>query len=244
MNGTRACNSDLAADRSAGVRRLEHADAAREARSHAMWPRRGWRELIRVLKPATRGMVRRRGSDPLEADDLLQEALLRLWVTVNSGTRVDAPRAWVRATMRHIMDDVARGRSVPVGPMRPLPAAFEQVAVQDGAHNEAIVDVSESATQHELLARGRRLLDGLPPPYRQIATLQYLNEWNRREITLWLQSWIPVADETCRGLFRRTHGMLPALLQSPSPRERWPGCFSKKNPWFLTPPPPFARLGD
>ena len=41
-----------------------------------------------------------------------------------------------------------------------------------------------------------RLLLLLPPPYRQIALQQYGAGRSRAEITAWLQSWRPIAEET------------------------------------------------
>jgi len=89
--------------------------------------------------------------------------------------------------------------------------------------------------------RAPALLVRLPPPYRQVATLQGVLGGSRSAITDWLCAWRPISRQSCPGILRRTHEMLPFLVGPVSPRERWPRRTDpKKNPWFL--PPPFSRL--
>jgi len=93
------------------------------------------------------------------------------------------------------------------------------------------------AVLHELWERAPALLGRLPPPYRQVATLQGVLGWSRSAITDWLCAWRPIARQICPGILRRTHEMLPFLVGPVSPRERWPRRTDpKKNPWIVTPP--------
>jgi RNA polymerase sigma factor (sigma-70 family) len=51
------------------------------------------------------GFVRRQGLTDSEAEDAVQEALLRLWLEIRNGRSIDNPRAWAyRAAYRIAMD--------------------------------------------------------------------------------------------------------------------------------------------
>jgi len=111
---------------------------------------------------------------------------------------------------------------------------------QRQAPSGAYLDV---AILRDLKERAPALLDRLPPPYRQVAILQLIEGWSRREIIAWLQTWLPISESSCQRIFARTHEMLPFVVSGKDPQKRWPGRYSrKKNPWYLHPPPSFSRL--
>jgi len=56
------------------------------------------------------GLARRSGLSDAEADDAVQDALLRLWLEVRSGVDILEPRAWTFQTLYHVAMDRHRVR--------------------------------------------------------------------------------------------------------------------------------------
>jgi len=180
-------------------------------------------------------LARRRGLDRAVGEDILQEAAMRLWIVVCVGEVPDRPAAWLLLAARRLVADALRGRAPSVGAGRrkgAVPAPLDPEAIAAPG-----LDPSEAAILAEVRARAPALFARLPPPYRQIAHLQYLGGWSRARITTWLATWRPVSREGARKRFRQTHQRLRALGRGERRRDPWPGRFSKKNGWFGTPPP-------
>lgn len=78
----------------------------------------------------------------------------------------------------------------------------------------------------------------LPEPYRKICLLQYVHHRSRAEVVYYLRDrdHRGLSDSGARYLLRTAHRMLFQVLRGADPRIVWPGRFSKKNPWFSTPP--------
>jgi RNA polymerase sigma factor (sigma-70 family) len=60
--------------------------------------------------PELYGLARRLGLTADEADDAVQEALLRVWLTIDAGTRIDHLDAWCFRTLYRICMDQHRWR--------------------------------------------------------------------------------------------------------------------------------------
>jgi DNA-directed RNA polymerase specialized sigma24 family protein len=162
---------------------------------------------------------------------------MRLCVALRQGQEVDHLGAWLRATMRHILADGAR-RPRRCGPELRDP---EEDVLGDWPDPHASANPATAAMLHDYWAQAPSLFRRLQPPYRQIATLQYLQGWTRRGISQWLRTWRPVGEEEVRRLLSRTHSLLRSVACTTSGMrvqqsagDRTP----KKNPWLTTPPPP------
>lgn len=215
---------------------LDASDRGLKPRSES-WKPWDWHWISHVAvtlaaRLSWRGGVR----DALAVDDLAQEALARLWEAVRAGERVEFAEAWLRGTMIHLLVDRARGAT---GGLHHLDDEAPLFASAD-----RFADPVECATMHEMSERASAFLERLPLPDRQIAILQYVHGWPRREVAAWLRGWRPVGQEETRRLFRRCHAMLAAIGRGENPRCRWASCWTKgKNPWLTTPPPAVHPTG-
>ena len=102
------------------------------------------------------GFARRLGVSDEEADDIVQEALLRLWRTLARGTAIDDPRAWTfTTTYRLVMDRHRVRRRWLAVASRLRPAAVPEITDRD-----------------ELVALWLEV-DRLPPRQRAVLYLHY-----------------------------------------------------------------------
>lgn len=193
-----------------------------------------WGELSAyALQSASR--LQRRLGKALRADELAQEAVFRLWLASQSDRQIPRPFAWIEGVLRHLVMDEFRAHNRLITSQDLT--LFEDEALE--LPSEAIwSDPERRAVLEDLWSQAPALLERLPPPCRQIATLQNLRGWSRRQVSTWLVSWRPVGEEEVRRLFVRTHRMLRALGSGEDLSEVWKsGGNPKKNPWLTTPPP-------
>ncbi len=202
--------------------------------------------LLASLRKPCRRLAAAFGLDGHVAEDLVQEALVRLCACRRRGREVRHPVAWCCRVMRNLALGARSRPDSPVGPLRvwtdpcqgPVAPGTLPLDLEGGAG-----DPERAAVLADLTKEGEHHLARLPRPYRQIAWLQYLRGNTRAEIGELLQNWLPRSGETYRRLMRHTHQMLRALGQDLDPRERWPDRYDpRKNPWLVTPPPPFLTL--
>jgi DNA-directed RNA polymerase specialized sigma24 family protein len=193
---------------------------------------RTWDEIAQAAHGAAIQWGAAHGFDAATSADFAQEALLRLHRRV-----VQHPRAWFRRVFVSIASRAARGRAD-----LPLGSTSEPT-------DECDLDLLESSERDGPLAilicrDALSLIDRLPPPYREIARLQYAYGWGWREVAAWLQVWRPsVGPDACRRAIRTTHVLLRAVGRGIDPAVAWPGrFFPRKNRWIGTPPPPFLAL--
>jgi DNA-directed RNA polymerase specialized sigma24 family protein len=168
-----------------------------EARVPRGWPGRGWADLQPWLDARARIWARSRfGLDEGFGAEASQESLTVLLRVLRTGQRVRRPYAWLaRATWRRLLSalrDRERHRASPL-PEEGLPAPGQPP--------------DEASALRDLQRQAPVLLGRLPPPWRQIAWLQFFEGWGRDEITRWLTSWRNVSPSHCRRLFRQTHAM-------------------------------------
>ena len=205
----------------------------RERRQHAV-DGSAWEDLAVVAVATARPSCRRHGISLDVAEDLAQEAMLRMLVAADRGISVAHLRAWCWRCFTSMAGDAARGHG-------PLGSGRERTAGVDFDQNEQerLASPEEEAAKREMAEIAAALVDRLlPPPYREIARLQNLDGWSRAEITAWLSRWRAVGHEAGRKLLRDIHEMLRWLGEGKRPRDRWPDRYEPtKNPWFGAPPP-------
>ncbi len=175
-----------------------------DPRSWAEWSAFAWRYSAHLV-----GTTASRSST---AGDLAQEALVRLWLTAQSGRPIVRPTAWLRTVLlRLTLDEARRPRPPWKHPHPPWSAA--ECEASDPACEAPWADPEHAAQVAEIRDRAEELLKRLPPPHREIARLQVLRGASRSEIIRWLQRWRPVGEEECRRLLRATHRALRIAQQ-------------------------------
>jgi RNA polymerase sigma factor (sigma-70 family) len=185
-------------------------------------------------------LASRLGWDAQLSEDVAQEAVLRLWVAIDDGKRVESPEAWIKGAIRRIYSNRMRGAR---GELRRLLARSSDTFLERVAAS-LWADPERQATLCELSARLPALLWRLPPPCRQIALLQHAQGSSRAEVIAFLRGWRPVGTDEARRLIKLTHAMLRALGRDEDPSALWPQTSGrKKSPWLTTPPPQIRPLG-
>lgn len=107
------------------------------------------------------------------AQDVMQEAFLRLWRKLEEGEEIVNPRAWLLRVARNLAEDLAK-------------SAFRR----NGTHPPQLMNgvQSREAAPLDLLEREesfsqvRELLGQMPPADREILTLRYALEYNTTQI--------------------------------------------------------------
>jgi DNA-directed RNA polymerase specialized sigma24 family protein len=191
-------------------------------------------EVARIAHHLAVRAIPRGNGDSAMAEDLAQESLLRLHRSLLLGRSITNLDGWLRRVVKNLAVDQVRaaGRRITCN-MEDRETQMIPSKVHAPGDHAAILELWQAAP--ELFAL-------LPPPWKQVARLQYLELWTRREIIAWLCLWRPVAVETCRGILRQTHGMLRAIGREDDLRTEWPRRYSgRMNPWFSPPPPPVKR---
>jgi RNA polymerase sigma factor (sigma-70 family) len=141
-------------------------------------------ELIDRHRPRTVALARRLLGDPLEAEDVVQEALLQAYLGLEDLRAPERFGAWLcgiaanlakmrlRARGRGFasLEELAGGRRMPAGLLEAPDPGPEQVA-------EA----------HELLRLVRRAVDALPPGQRDVVLMHYVDGLSCQEIAALLE---------------------------------------------------------
>ncbi len=129
--------------------------------------------------------------DPGKAEDVVQDAFLKLW---HSAARFDSHRGslrtWVITAVRNRSIDYLRGRSAHERQEREIPVETEA----DGAGSDPWREVA-AAIERDVI---RDALDSLPPEQRQAVELAYFGGYSHREIA----EMIRVPLSTIKGRMR------------------------------------------
>lgn len=166
------------------------------------------------------------------AEDLAQEAMLRLYVYWDRGGSVLSTSAWLDVVLRRIVADAYRREHMTIG-SRPEGLCWSFTA-------DSAPEPEGRAVLSETWDTAERFVENMAPPYRQIAELQYFRTCTRKQIIRYLQVWRPISQDEARRLIARTHFLLARLGRSLA-TGAWQGASStasRKNPWSATPPPP------
>jgi RNA polymerase sigma-70 factor (ECF subfamily) len=152
--------------------RPEPTSDAELARRSAGGDRDAFVQLMHRHEGALAGLIRHMVSDPHEAEDLLQETLLRAWASIGGLSRPSCVRAWLLQIARNLCSDHYRARTT-----RSQPTDDEQVEFYLARRGRELARLQERAQEaHEALAR-------LPAPEGEMARLFYLEGMTIREIS-------------------------------------------------------------
>ena len=191
-----------------------------------------WMSIRRVASDRARRITFLRE----EADDLVQEAVLRLLKKYHEGAEIENPKGWVSQVVKNLAADSWRDRATSIT----IHAEFTRVC--HDLYRQSPTPLDE-AVRSDLLARIPRLVDYLPAPYRQAAKLQYLHGWTRREVIQWLMTWRSVSQSTGRRILRRSHKLLRIVGHGIDLATDGPGwARQEKSVWEATPPPHFSVM--
>src|SRR5438552_2255042 len=107
------------------------------------------------------------------AQDIMQEAFLRLWKQWQDGEEILNPRAWLLRVARNLAEDHAKSAFRRIGTHPP--ATMNGVKAHDP-------QPLESLEREETFTQLREVLEQLAPPDREILTLRYGLDYNANEI--------------------------------------------------------------
>ena len=137
-----------------------------------------FRALVRAVLPRLRRWALARLRDPDDADEAVQETLIRMHRSLASFEGQSRLSSWLYRILRNVATDLERQRAArsAVAEARPGPAAAGGAAPSDVAHTTSSVPSSPPdpvAALHagRLAAAVRDFLEALPPGQRQILEL-------------------------------------------------------------------------
>ena len=107
------------------------------------------------------------------AQDIMQEAFLRLWKQRQEGSAIVNPRAWLLRVARNLAEDHAKSAFRRNGTQPPQ--------TMNGVQGKDPMPL-ERMTRDETFGQLRDELDKLAPPDREILTLRYALDYNATEI--------------------------------------------------------------
>ena len=107
------------------------------------------------------------------AQDIMQEAFLRLWKKLEEGEDILNPRAWLLRVARNLAEDLAKSSFRRNGTLPPQ--------LMNGVQSKEVSPL-ESLEKEESFAQVRTLLRSMPQPDREILTLRYALEYNTGQI--------------------------------------------------------------
>jgi RNA polymerase sigma-70 factor (ECF subfamily) len=107
------------------------------------------------------------------AQDIMQEAFLRLWKQRRDGTRILNPRAWLLRVARNLAEDHAKSAFSRNGTQPPQ--------TMNGVQGKGRPPL-ERLEQQETFAQVRAILRQMPEADREILTLRYALDYDSEEI--------------------------------------------------------------
>ena len=141
--------------------------------------------FLRFLQPhwrPLRAMARQYAASPADAEDLVQETLLRAWRNYSPAEERSYSRGWLLTILRHAAIDRSRKASSRI---RLVPLT-ELELTDRGAEEEgppgALPALSEEAFREWLDDRLAAALDAVQQPYREVLMLSVSADLSYREI--------------------------------------------------------------
>ena len=108
------------------------------------------------------------------AQDIMQEAFLRLWKKLEEGEDILNPRAWLLRVARNLAEDLAKSSFRRNGTLPPQ--------LMNGVQSKEASPL-ESLEKEETFAQLRTLLHQMPQSDREILTLRYALDYNTGQIS-------------------------------------------------------------
>jgi len=156
--------------------------------------------------PAVRRRIGSIISNTTDADDLLQEVLMKVWRHLSTFRSESTFRTWItRVATNEVLQSRRREQR------RPLCQAISDLNILPSSCESP----HQSFARVEVTEALRRAVLGLPSKYRQVLVLRDLQELDERETAQWLKLSIPAVKTR---LFR-ARLMLSAALQPSRDRE-------------------------
>jgi RNA polymerase sigma-70 factor (ECF subfamily) len=145
--------------------------------------------------------------DPAAAEDLLQEALLRLWTRAEQWEGSGSVRGWLRRTATNLaLNHLRAARRRRERPLRRAPAepeGEEEDIVPGWMIDTATLGPDAALEQAELRRRIRKLMDELPAEKREVLQLVYDEEADVEEAARRLR--VPPGTVKSRLHYARKH---------------------------------------
>jgi RNA polymerase sigma factor, sigma-70 family len=134
-------------------------------------------------RDALHRMARRLTRDADGAQDLVQETLIRAYSRLHCLKSDAAARVWLRTMLRNLfLNRYAREQRLPENQAGPA-ASLEMLEATGAAPAARAETTPERAVIRRMEAEAiRRAIAGLPPAYREVATLAHLHEFSYEEI--------------------------------------------------------------
>jgi RNA polymerase sigma-70 factor (ECF subfamily) len=160
------------------------------------------RELYHRYGGLAYGLALRILGDPGRAEDVVQEAFMRVWTHAGSfDASRGSLRSWLLTSVRHRAIDYLRGRAA--RERQELELSAEVPSYGQGA--DPWREVSESLEREAI----RQALASLPPEQRQVLELAYYGGYTQREIA----EIVSVSLGTVKGRTRLALEKLSSYLQ-------------------------------
>lgn len=189
-----------------------------------------WREVTRTL----RRFVAARVASPADADDVLQEVLLRLHrhaATVEDPRRVSG---WIHQIARRAIADHHRARraTLPTAPDdMPEPAAHHGPLAASPPPDPAEPDGPEDGPAAAMAAVLAPFVDALPPPYRDALRLTELDGLTQADAARRLGISLPaMKSRVLRGRARLRASVEDCCAIALDARHRVVGCEPRPRP--------------
>ncbi len=167
-------------------------------------------ELVnRYLKP-TYNFVRKFGGEEKDAEEIVQESFVKLWKNIQKFREGEKFKTWFFTIARNTSIDLLRKR-------RHIPFSYfeneeGENAMEDALQSEGSLadEIAEIAENKEML---QKMLDDLPPNYKEILFLYYNEDLGTEEISKILKRPAnTVKSQHRRALMRiRKHANAPKL---------------------------------
>lgn len=169
-----------------------------------------WRTLIQEYGNTVYSICRAFSGSTSDTEDLAQDAFLKIWMNLSNFDPVRGDlRTWIAAVTRHrgidrfrqraqtrITDSMDEGWDEPDG----TTLSYRIADMRPTAH--------DSALANEVGAIFSRAVDGIPPDYREVATLRFVHDFDNREIAFRLG----IPEGTVKSRVNRGRAKLVSIL--------------------------------